>query len=96
MDKNSDQKIELWELLEADFSEPDATGSTTDGGNTGGSTGGSTVTLTPEQTEIKQIQENMHSAPAADKTKVFNFYDENKDGKVDFAEFKNADMKLGW
>jgi|APSaa5957512535_1039671.scaffolds.fasta_scaffold96741_3 hypothetical protein len=48
MDKNSDQKIELWELLEADFSEPDANGSTTDGGNTGGSTGGSTVTLTPE------------------------------------------------
>ena len=38
----------------------------------------------------------MHSAPAADKTKVFNFYDENKNGKVDFAEFKNADMKLGW
>lgn len=85
-------------MLEADFSEPDNSGSTTGstGTGAGGSTGGSTVTLTPEQTEIKQIQENMHSAPAADKTKVFNFYDENKDGKVDFAEFKNADMKLGW
>ena len=37
----------------------------------------------------------MHSAPAADRTKVFNFYDENKDGKVTFAEFKSTVTKLG-
>ena len=47
IDKNGDQMIELWELLEADFTEPDNTGTTTD------PNAGSTVTLTPEETEIK-------------------------------------------
>ena len=48
--------------------------------------------LTPEAQEIEQIKENMETATPEMKTKVFNFYDKNKDGKVTATEIKEIDQ----
>jgi len=38
----------------------------------------------------------MQAAPITERrTKIFDNFDENKDGKVDFTEMKNGQMKIG-
>jgi len=44
---------------------------------------------------IKTIQENMKDATIDQKTMLFDFYDENKDGKIDIQEIQHSRTKLG-
>jgi Ca2+-binding EF-hand superfamily protein len=46
--------------------------------------------MSNEAYEIKNIQENMQTASSAQLEKLFDFYDENKDGKINLAEMKSG------